>query len=150
MSISFEQGMFLPRPPEQVFDVLDDISALPKWLDRCIRVQKHQPGPNEVGDALRYIYLDGLRNNVMEGTITARSPSEHLSCQCANRKMAVNVAIHMRPHGTGTYLTQSISILPKGLFTRLAAPLIRRALPDQSTRALAGLRNYLLRIPSSP
>jgi hypothetical protein len=150
MSISFEQSMFVPRSPEQVFDVLDDFSVTPKWLDRCIRVQKHQPGPNEVGDALRYVYLDGLRNRVMEGSITARSRAEHLSCQYVNRKMVVSIAFRMRPHGVGTYLTHSIDILPRGFVTRLMTPLIRRTLSTQTVCAMARLRSCILHIPLHP
>ncbi|WP_090450229.1 SRPBCC family protein [Dyella sp. OK004] len=146
MSISFEQSMFVPRSPEQVFDVIDDFSVTPRWLERCIRVQKHQPGPNEVGDSLSYVYLDGLRNGVMEGKIIARSRAEYLSCRYTGRKMTVQIAFHMRPHGNGTYLTHCIDIVPRGL-TRLMAPLIRRTLPGQTSTAMARLRSCLLRSP---
>ncbi|TCV97794.1 hypothetical protein EC912_101811 [Luteibacter rhizovicinus] len=139
--------MFVPRSPEQVFDMLDDFSVTPKWLDRCIRFQKHQPGPNEVGDAVRYVYLDGLRLGVMEGIITARCRAEHLSCQYADRKMTVSIAFRMRPRGPGTYLTHNVDILPKGFLARLMAPLIRRTLSAQTTSAMVRLRDCLLHIP---
>jgi uncharacterized protein YndB with AHSA1/START domain len=144
MTICFEQSIFLPRSPEQVFDAIDDLSIAPKWLDGCIRMHKHEHGPNRAGDALRYIGLDGLRRRVMEGRIASRQPAEHLSYQYADRSMAVSLAFTLRAHGAGTYLTHSVAISPKGLFARLKAPLIRRALPLRTTSALARLRHYLL------
>lgn len=134
----------MPRPPAQVFAVLDDFSGTHQWLAHCIRMQKCGHGENAVGDALRWFHQGQWRPGVWPGRIVARAPGERLACEYASRHACIGIDFVLRHHGEGTYLTHTLQFSPRGWLGRLAAPLMRRVLTRQSAATLASLRRCLL------
>lgn len=143
MSISFEHTIVVSQTPDVVFATLDDFSATPKWLERCTGIQKLEPGPNAVGQTLRYSYRDGRRSGVMDGRIIVHEPGQQMTMAYDDKMMHVTVDFRMAPHASGTQLTHLVLITPKTFFARLFSPLIRRQLPRQTVSAMENLRAYL-------
>lgn len=136
--------MFVPRDPGEVFALVDDVSSMHRWLDRCIRVQKYHDGENAVGDALRCVYQGVTRHGVLTGAIAARVPTRRLACTYAGRFMRVAVDFSMSPRGGGTYLTHSVRVTPTGWLARMSSPLVHRLLDRHLARTMVGLRRCLL------
>lgn len=134
----------MPRPPSQVFAVLDDLSGAHQWLESCIRMQKCAQGDNAVGDGLRWFYQGRWRHDVLPGRIVARDPGERLACEYASRHARIGIDFVLRHHGEGTYLTHTLQFAPNGWLGHLAAPWMRRALAQQSSATLVALRRCLL------
>ena len=114
------QSVFVPREPGEVFALVDDVSSMHRWLDRCIRVQKYHGGENAVGDALRCVYQGLTRHGVLTGAIVAREPARNLACVYAGRFMRVAFDFSLSPRGEGTYLTH----FRAGHADRLAGPAV--------------------------
>ena len=143
MAIQFQHALDVARGPEQAFAVLDDLSATPKWLERCTGIEKLTPGPNAAGQKLKYSYKEGGRSGVMDGEITARTPNEHLSFRYWDKMMDVTVDFKVSKAVTGARLVHTIEITPKTLFAKMLSPMIRRQLPKQTTTAMEKLRTLL-------
>ncbi|WP_322022193.1 SRPBCC family protein [Burkholderia sp. BCC1977] len=145
MSIRFAHTIVVEQSPAEVFATLDDFSVTPQWLERCTGIEKAAPGPNAEGQALRYAYRDGRRAGVMDGRIVIRKPGERLVCVYEDRMMRVNVDFRIEAHDGGTRLTHEVEIAPRTWLARLFSPMVRRALPMQTVRAMESLRDYLRR-----
>jgi carbon monoxide dehydrogenase subunit G len=137
-------SVFVPREPGEVFALVDDVSSMHRWLDRCIRVQKYREGENAVGDPLRCVYQGVTRHGVLTGAIVARVPTQTLACTYAGRSMRVALDFSMSPRGEGTYLTHSVQVTPTGWLARLSSPLIHRMLERHMAGTMEGLRRCLL------
>jgi len=125
----------------EVFSILDDVGRTPEWLNRCTGVDKLSDGPNAVGTQLKYHYKDGSRTGEMDGRITAYEPEEHIAMLYTDSMMDVSVDFVATPGPVddSTRLTHTIDIRTKGL-ARLFWPIIKVALPRQTTEAMARLK----------
>jgi uncharacterized protein YndB with AHSA1/START domain len=143
MSIHFSHTLDVAQDPDQVFALLDELERTPEWLERCTRIEKLSPGPNEVGTKLRYAYRDGVRAGTMDGEIVTRIPGERIAFRYGDETMEVAVDFHVTNAAQGARLTHTIDITPKTLFAKLFSPLIRRGLPRQTVAAMEKLRTLL-------
>jgi hypothetical protein len=143
MAIHFQHTLDVASDPSQAFAVLDDLRATPKWLERCTGIEKLKPGPNAVGQKLKYSYKEGGRTGVMDGEITARTPNEHLSFHYWDKMMDVTVDFRVSPAAVGARLVHTIEITPKTFFAKMLSPMIRKQLPKQTRTAMERLRELL-------
>ena len=143
MSIPFDHTIDVPQDPAAVFAFLDDLSLTPQWLGPCVGLEKLSPGPNAVGDKLKYEHEQGGRRGVMDGEITARESGKRLAFRYWDSSFEVVIDFRMEPSGNGTRLTHLIDITPKSFMTKLMTPMIRGALPKQTTDAMEKVREML-------
>jgi hypothetical protein len=136
MSIHFSHTIDVGHEPKKVFALLDDLASTPKWLERCVAIEKLSPGPNAVGTKLRYTYRDIGRTSAMEGEIVARIADERLTFRYGDKMMDVGVDLHVTSAATGARLTHTIDITPKNVLAKIFAPFIRRGLPRQTITAM--------------
>jgi hypothetical protein len=143
MALHYEHSIDVARAPGDAFALLDDVSKTPTWLSRCVKLEKLDGGPIEVGTKLRYSYKEGRRVKAMDGEVTARVPNERLTYSYADKMAHVTVDFRMTSGEKGTRLTHAISIEPKHFMMKLLSPLIRRALPKQTVDAMEKVRALL-------
>jgi len=141
--IRYEHAIDVKRTPDRVFAVLDDFAQTPKWVTRCTKLEKVSPGPNAVGDKLKYDYKEGGRSGTMDGEITARTPGEHLSFRYGDKMMDVIVDFKLAKTAEGTHLVHAFEITPKTFMAKLFAPMIRRSLPKQTNDSMETLRGLI-------
>ncbi len=143
MPIRCEHTVDVDASPERAFALLDDLPQTPKWLGPCTALEKLSPGPNAVGDRLKYSYKQGGRAGTMDGEIVTRKPNEKLVCRYFDRMMEVVVDLRVSATKTGSRLTHVITITPLTLMGKLMSPCIRLALPKQTRQAMASLKGML-------
>ena len=135
----YAHTLSVSAPPSVIFAIVDDVDQTPTWLSRCTKIDKLDPGANDVGTRLRYHYADGRRTGVMDGQVVAREPDRHFAMKFSDRMMDVTVDFVAASDGVGTTLTHTIDIATKGLGL-LFAPLIKRQLPKQTLDAMTALK----------
>ena len=143
MPIRFEHSVELKASPQQAFALLDDLSQTPKWLAPCTAIERLSPGPNAVGDRLRYSYKQGGRIGTMDGEILARTPNQNLIVRYFDTMMEVLVDFRVMPISSGSRLTHVITISPQTFMAKLMSPFIRLALPKQTRQAMDKLKGIL-------
>ena len=143
MSISCEHSVDVKASVEKAFALLDDLPQTPKWLEPCTSIQKLSPGPNAVGDKLKYDYKQGGRAGTMDGEILTRMPNREISCRYFDSMMDVVVDLRVSPTPEGSRLTHIITITPKTFMAKMMTPLIRGALPKQTREAMESLKAML-------
>ena len=143
MPISCEHSIDIPVTPERAFALIDDLPQTPKWLGPCRSLEKVTPGPNAVGDKLRYAYSQGGRSGTMDGEILERTANEKLVCRYRDAQMEVLVDLRVSPITGGARLTHVITIIPQTLMGKLMTPMIQMALPKQTKEAMDNLKQLL-------
>ena len=143
MAICYEHSVDVKSPPEESFAFLDDLPRTPEWLKPCTSITKLSPGPNAVGDRLKYTHQQGGRAGIMDGEIEERVPNQKLKCRYYDKMMDVVVDFTVAPLPQGSRLTHVITITPKTFLAKLISPLIRLSLPRQTQDAMASLKVLL-------
>jgi hypothetical protein len=143
MAIRCEHSVDVSCSPAQAFALLDDLPRTPEWLATCIAIEKTAPGPNAVGDTLKYTFKQGGQTGVMDGEVRERVPDKKLACNYTDPTMKVRVEFNITSTSTGTSLTHIITITPRTFFGRLMSPLIRISLPRQTRKAMAAIKSIL-------
>ena len=129
-------GAAIPRCAHNVAAISASVSRLPIPPPAT-------PGPNAVGDQLKYTFKQGGKTSVMDGEILARTPGERLYCRYWDRAFEVLVDLRVAAAGGGSRLTHVIEIVPKTFLCKLFSPLIRLGLPKQTKEAMANLKKML-------
>ena len=148
MSVKFHHQEPIAAPPERVFAAIDDLPLTSKWLPPCVSLEKVGPGPNAVGDGLRYVYEQGGARKEMTGHIAARTPGERLHCIYGDDMFEVSVDLRVMPGPAGSLTTHIIEMTPKTLIANLMTPLIQMGIKKQTREAAANLK-ALLENPAS-
>ncbi len=143
MPIRYEYSVDDARSPAQAFALIDDLPKAPQWLAICVSLEKLSPGPNKVGDKLKYVHKQGGRQSVMDGLITARVPNEKLTCQYDDKMFQVVIDFNISATSPGARLTHVITITPKSFLCKLMSPFIRLGVPKQTKDAMHALQGML-------
>ncbi len=147
MPINYEHSVEVNSTPEQAFAVIDDLARTPEWLCVCVSLEKLSPGPNKVGDKLKYTFKQGGRPGVMDGEITARIPGEKLTYRFEDKLFQVLIDFKILRTSVVAKMTHVITITPKTLFGKLMSPLIRLGIPKQTKDAMHALKAILDNTP---
>lgn len=143
MSIQCERAVEVKCSAEQAFALLDNLPRTPEWLGPCTAIEKLQPGPNQVGDRLKYSYIQSGHAGVMDGEILARVPNEKLVCKYFDKMMEVVVDFTISQRSDAVQLHHVITITPKTMMAKLMTPLIRSSLPKQTEKAMSSIQSLL-------
>ena len=143
MTIRYEHTIQVARNPQDTFALLDNLPLTPQWLEPCTALVKLTPGPNEVGDKLKYSYSQSGHSGEMEGEIVTRIPSEKLTCRYADAMFEVVIDFNMREQDSGTQLTHVITMTPKTMMGKMIAPMIKMGVPKQTHNAMESIKAML-------
>lgn len=147
MPITCEHSIDVNVCPEVAFALLDDLPRTKEWLPPCTSLEKVTPGPNVVGDQLRYAFKQGGSSGTMKGEIRARYPNERLECLYTDPKFDVLVDFRIESAPGGATLRHFISITPKTFLGRMMAPCIRLGLRSQTRKAMENIKAILEKQP---
>jgi Polyketide cyclase / dehydrase and lipid transport len=143
MPITREHSTDVGVRPEVAFALLDDLPRTKEWLPPCTSLEKVTPGPNVVGDQLRYAFKQGGSTGTMKGEIRTYVPNERLECLYTDPKFDVLVDFRIESAPGGSTLKHFISIEPKTFLGRMMAPCIRLGLRGQTRKAMENIKTIL-------
>jgi hypothetical protein len=144
MAIRVDHAEPVRASAEKAFALIDDLPRTREWLPPCVSLTKQSPGPNAVGDTLRYVYKNGRSQAEMPGSIVAREAGRRLCAKYGDKMFDVVVDLLVEHGDASSCVTRHIiEITPKTLFGRLLTPVIRLGLRKQTRDAAANLRKIL-------
>ncbi len=143
MTIRYEHAIEVNCSPSQAFAFLDDLPRTPQWLGPCTKLEKVSPGPNQVGDQLRYEYSQSGQSGTMQGEIVERVTDQKLVCRYFDNMMEVVVDFSILPAGQHTRLEHVITMTPQSFMMKMMSPLIRRAVPKQTSDAMNAIKQMI-------
>lgn len=144
MSFSHEKSVFLPKTPEEVFPVLDDFSSMPKWMDRCLRMQRQGGKVSQTGDLLCGVYRGWVGDRVFVGQLVDKRPMQSICFKLDRHGVGYCYRFTLQRRRGGTYLTQVVEMCSDTAVARVASRWLAGMLRRHSAANLVGLRGYVL------
>ena len=131
------------RTQAEVFALVDDFTRMPSWVGMCSSLEQTSPAPRRTGSTLRYIYKQGRRVQVIDGTVAAYEPGRRLVLDFADTVCRIEVGFVLSTEGAATRLLHSVEIEPLCWPMKLMAPLIRAGTQRQLAKDSARLKALL-------
>lgn len=141
--IVFEHAIDVAHRPAQVFAILENFDLAPKWMDRCLRLEKISKGGNAPGTKLRLTRRDGAGKKAMDAVLTEYVSNERISLRCSDATRVLVLSFHLHGSRQGTRVSHSVELTPKTLMGRLMAPLTLGRVRRRTRRALRRLHELL-------
>ena len=131
----------IARAPEDIFDLLSDITRNSEWSPGFAGAQRATPGPIGLGSAFRTT-AQGIGSLVIQ--IEEYERPGRLAFLGRAKAAEIHHCFTLMPEGHGTRVTQRIDVRPKGP-VRLATPLMALTLKRTIRHNTATLTRYLER-----
>jgi uncharacterized membrane protein len=101
----FEGSIFINRPPQDVFNVITDVSKQPLWQTSVDSVEWTSNGPPGVGSTMKVVSRFLGRKMEMEAQVTAYDPPHRLVWKSLNGPYPTEVTTKFQLQGEGTFLS---------------------------------------------
>ena len=140
--ISFELGILIDRPVEDVFAFISNPMNLPKWQSMVAKVEPVSSGPVGVGS--KFKLNTEVMGRKMEGVleITDFDPSEKFGFKNVAGPVKVNALASFKTVGTATRLNLTGQGEPGGMF-KLAEGVLAKQVKGQMEDNLKRLKSVL-------
>ncbi len=142
MTIRYEHAIEVECSPSTAFAFLDDLPRTPQWLGPA-RNWKSSFRAKPGGDKLHYEYSQAGQNGTMQGEIVERVVDQKLVCKYIDKMMEVIVDFSIVPNGEHTRLEHVITMTPQSFMMKMMAPMIRLAVPKQTTDAMSEIKRMI-------
>ncbi len=126
----FEGSIYINRPPQDVFDVLTDISKQPLWQSALESAEWTTNGPVGIGSTMKTEAKFLGRKIETELQLTAYDPPHSFDLKGINGPYPFEVTNTLEPQGEGTLLTYT-SRAEFGGFFKLAEGLVGSQIKKQ-------------------
>lgn len=131
-----EESIFIPKPPQEVFDYVADPNKLPEWQSTIVEAQQLDDGPVKLGTRSQGTSKILGRRFDWTTEVTEFEPPRRAVMRSVGGNLNFTVAFTTEPEGDGTRYTSRIDA-DSGLgsvFGKIADPLVQKA-QSRSTRA---------------
>lgn len=146
--ISFTNSIAIDRPISEVYSYVSDLVNTPKWNWAITKTEKMTPGPVAVGT--RYRQTRSVPHPASETLeITAADQDERIVVEGTLAGIAARLSYRLDPAGTGTSLTNQVTLEPSGP-SRLIAPFVRARIEAAVAANLGALKELLEESANAP
>lgn len=130
-----EESIFIPKPPQEVFDYVSAPENLPEWDSSIVDAHRLDDGPIEVGTRSKGISKILGRRFQWTTEVTEFEPPRRAVSR-GGGDLTFTVTLNVEPEGTGTRFTTRIDADSGlgGVFGKVADPLVQKA-QARTTRA---------------
>lgn len=132
----------IQRAPDDVFDVLADVTKNSQWASASIEGHQTSTGPVGVGSTAREVTRFLGRRIETDSIVTDFVPGRRLAYETQSGPFPFAGSFDLEPQGSGSNVTATFEASPTGPF-RLLGPLFARLATRQFERDLASLRERM-------
>ena len=141
---SFQRTIVIDRTPSQVFAILDDLQAAPKWMPAIRKLEVLTPGmPMGVGFKWRETRrIMGFIPMKIPLTITGHQTDAHWRIGYDDGKMTMNATFDLVKKGAGTHVTLTEEMQPLTMSPKRVARMFK-GMEKQDSDLLERLKAYV-------
>ena len=128
--VTFEFELTIDRPPEEVFDYLEDPQKVVQWQAWAVEIVQESEGPRGPGTRFRDVrkFLGRRIDSTVE--FTDYDPPRTLGLKVSAGPIPFQIRQTLEPSGGGTHVKVHAEGEPGGFF-KLAEPIVARAAERQ-------------------
>ncbi|WP_299442382.1 SRPBCC family protein [uncultured Aquimarina sp.] len=142
-SVSYESEIVVSKPANESWEVISDESNLPKWIKGFKKTELVSGTANTVG-AISKIYVeDGGEEMVMEETITAIKPHEHMAMTFTMDFMDMDYEMFFKEQDGKTTITSKSTTMGNGIFAKSLISFMPGSMKEQEDENLNKLKELI-------
>lgn len=142
MSMEAEVSITIKRSVEDVFAVLSDVEATPKWSSNALEEKMTSAGPVGVGSTRRAVVRSFGLTAENEAEVTEFEPNRRIALQGLSGEFPFRVSMDFERLTGATRVDWTWELAPRG-FRKLAGPLLSRLFTRQFRKDLNTLRDMM-------
>ncbi|MFD2564617.1 SRPBCC family protein [Aquimarina rubra] len=142
-SVSYESEIVVNKPANEAWAVMSDESNLPKWIEGYKRTELVSGTANTVG-AISNVYVeDNGQEMMMEETITALKPNEHMAMTFTMDFMDMDYEILFKENDGKTNISSKSTTMGNGIFSKSLISFMKGFMKEQEDKNLSNLKRVI-------
>ena len=139
---SFETSIFIDRPPQEVFDFMNNPANTPKWQGNVVSAEYTSEGPAGVGTTQRAVGQMLGREFDVTTEITTWDPPNKITNKTLDGPVQFEATTRYDSKGSGTQVTLNVTAEVGGFF-KLAEGLVAKQAQKQFETNYSALKLLL-------
>jgi len=141
--ISYESEVMVNKPAEEAWAVMSDEANLPKWIKGFKKTELVSGTENTVGAVSKVYVEENGEDMVMEETITAIKPNEHLAMAFTMDFMDMDYEMFFKENEGKTTITTKSTTTGNGVIAKSIISFMPDAMKKQEDENLNNLKKLI-------
>ncbi|WP_378183372.1 SRPBCC family protein [Aquimarina sp. SS2-1] len=142
-SVPYENEITVNKPANEAWAVMSDESNLPKWIEGYKRTELVSGTANTVGAVSKVYVEDNDEEMMMEETITALKPNEHMAMTFTMDFMDMDYEINFKENDGKTTISSKSTVKGNGIFAKSLVAFISGSMKEQEDKNLSSLKKII-------
>ena len=142
-SVSYDSEVFVDKSIEEAWAVMSDELKMPEWIEGFKRIEPVSGTPNTVGAVSKIYIEDGGQEMMMEETITAIKPNEHLAMTFTMDFMNMDYEMFLKEKDGKTHITTKSNTVGNGIVARSILAFMGGSMKNQEEENLSKLKKVI-------
>ncbi|WP_299220140.1 SRPBCC family protein [uncultured Aquimarina sp.] len=142
-SVSYESEITVNKPANESWAVISDESNLPKWLEGFKKTELVSGTANTVGAVSKIYVEDRGEEIVMEETITAIKPNEHMAMTFTMDFMDMDYEMFFKEQDGKTMINSKSMVKGNGVFAKSLISFMTGSMKEQEDENLSKLKELI-------
>jgi uncharacterized protein YndB with AHSA1/START domain len=139
----YECEVVVNKPVEEAWAILSDESRITEWLKSIKKIELQSGTTNTVGAVSKIYAEENGQEMVMEETITAIIPNEHIAMTFTMDFMNMDYELYMKEMDGKTHIRTISSTLGNGIFAKSIVSFMTSAMKAQENENLINLKTMI-------
>jgi uncharacterized protein YndB with AHSA1/START domain len=141
--ITYESNVTVDKPVEEAWAVMSDESRISEWLEGITKMENVSGTPHSVGAVSKIYFEENGEEMIMEETITALKPNEHIAMTFTMDFMNMDYEMFMTESNGNTQISTKSKTVGNGFFARCILSFMKSAMKDQEDINLDKLKKVI-------
>jgi uncharacterized protein YndB with AHSA1/START domain len=141
--ITYESTVTVDKPVEESWAVMSDETRITEWLEGITKIENVSGTPGTVGAVSKIYFEENGAEMIMEETITALTPNEHIAMTFTMDFMNMDYEMNMTEGNGKSHITTKSKTTGNGFFARCILSFMKGAMKDQEDANLNKLKKVI-------
>jgi len=142
-SVSYENEIVVNKPANESWAVMSDESNLPKWIEGFKRTELVSGMENTVGAVSKVYVEENGDEMMMEETITAVKPNEHMAMTFTMDFMDMDYEMLFKEKDGKTTISSKSTTMGNGIFAKSLISFMSGSMKEQEDKNLNNLKKII-------
>ncbi|WP_298320012.1 SRPBCC family protein [uncultured Aquimarina sp.] len=142
-SVSYENEIVVNKPANESWAVMSDESNLPKWIEGFKRTELVSGMENTVGAVSKVYVEENGEEMMMEETITAVKPNEHMAMTFTMDFMDMDYEMLFKEKDGKTTISSKSTTMGNGIFAKSLISFMSGSMKEQEDKNLNNLKKII-------
>jgi len=142
-SVDYDSEVVVNKPVEEAWAVMSDETNLPEWIKGFQRTELVSGTANTVGAVSKVYVKENGKEMVMEETITAIEPNDHIEMTFSMDFMNMDYKMKMEEKDGKTHIRSTSSTVGNGIFAKSMIAFMPKAMKAQEDENMNTLKRLI-------